>query len=400
MKNIILIISIGLNVALGLHYWVGSKRTLVPSVESVLEKNSKPQKRAEKTETPSPAAPSKVAVALDWRSVESADYKEYISNLRAIGCPEKTIRDIIRADVNELYRQKAKAAGPAKKFEYWKPGNPMAGLFDEEQMARDQDLAKEKRELLKTLLGGDFLEETDMASRQVVDPMQRMMDFLSPDKQAAMTELEQKFAGKLMKTVKDASRGDTSAMQKLLAEKDAEMLKILSPEEKFEYDLRLSQTAMMMRMGMGDFEPTEQEFREMFRAQKQFETEHGMTGFGTRGGIASAERQELNNQLKSVLGEDRFRTYQFEQRWAFDPLHNIARDHNVPKETAFKVFDLQTAAETEAAKIRANQNFSDEQRKAAMDAVRAETKNAVGQVIGAPATEDYIKKAGWFKNLK
>jgi hypothetical protein len=38
-----------------------------------------------------------------WRSIESADYKEYIANLRAIECPEQTIRDIIIADVNKLY---------------------------------------------------------------------------------------------------------------------------------------------------------------------------------------------------------------------------------------------------------------------------------------------------------
>ena len=30
-----------------------------------------------------------------WRDVESPDYPVYIANLRAIGCPEQTIRDII-----------------------------------------------------------------------------------------------------------------------------------------------------------------------------------------------------------------------------------------------------------------------------------------------------------------
>ena len=38
-----------------------------------------------------------------WREVESADYATYIANLRDIGCPEQTIRDIIIADVNQLY---------------------------------------------------------------------------------------------------------------------------------------------------------------------------------------------------------------------------------------------------------------------------------------------------------
>src|ERR1017187_7056698 len=41
-----------------------------------------------------PAAP------FDWRQVESGDYLQYIANLRAIGGPEKTIKDVIVADVN------------------------------------------------------------------------------------------------------------------------------------------------------------------------------------------------------------------------------------------------------------------------------------------------------------
>lgn len=36
----------------------------------------------------------------NWSQVESADYRTYISNLRSIGCPEQTIRDIVSADVD------------------------------------------------------------------------------------------------------------------------------------------------------------------------------------------------------------------------------------------------------------------------------------------------------------
>src|SRR6516225_2853916 len=41
-----------------------------------------------------------------WASLESSDYPTYIANLRAIGCPEQTIRDIISADVKSLYARK------------------------------------------------------------------------------------------------------------------------------------------------------------------------------------------------------------------------------------------------------------------------------------------------------
>src|ERR1051326_8463047 len=41
-----------------------------------------------------------------WREVESPDYPTYITNLRNIGCPEQTIRDIIIADINSLYARR------------------------------------------------------------------------------------------------------------------------------------------------------------------------------------------------------------------------------------------------------------------------------------------------------
>ena len=43
-----------------------------------------------------------VVKQMTWETVEAADYREYIENLRNIDCPEETIRDIILADVNKL----------------------------------------------------------------------------------------------------------------------------------------------------------------------------------------------------------------------------------------------------------------------------------------------------------
>jgi hypothetical protein len=39
----------------------------------------------------------------NWSQVESSDYRTYIANLRSIGFPEQTIRDIITADVDSQY---------------------------------------------------------------------------------------------------------------------------------------------------------------------------------------------------------------------------------------------------------------------------------------------------------
>ena len=53
--------------------------------------------------------------------MESADYKMYIANLREIGCPEETVRDIIVADVDKLLASRNRMATPRRPAQYWQP---------------------------------------------------------------------------------------------------------------------------------------------------------------------------------------------------------------------------------------------------------------------------------------
>lgn len=53
--------------------------------------------------SPPVASPAAEVKPFRWSQIEAADYPSYIANLRAIGCPEQTIRDIIAADVDSLY---------------------------------------------------------------------------------------------------------------------------------------------------------------------------------------------------------------------------------------------------------------------------------------------------------
>jgi hypothetical protein len=41
-----------------------------------------------------------------WSELESTDYRTYLANLRNIGCPEQTIRDILTADIDSVFAQK------------------------------------------------------------------------------------------------------------------------------------------------------------------------------------------------------------------------------------------------------------------------------------------------------
>jgi hypothetical protein len=43
-----------------------------------------------------------------WSQLESSDYRTYVKNLREAGCPETTLRAIVTADVDAVYRQRSR----------------------------------------------------------------------------------------------------------------------------------------------------------------------------------------------------------------------------------------------------------------------------------------------------
>jgi hypothetical protein len=61
-------------------------------------------------ERPPADAPDLPTTGFNWRQVEAPEYRTYTANLRRIGCPEQTIRDIITADLHSIFAGKSTAA--------------------------------------------------------------------------------------------------------------------------------------------------------------------------------------------------------------------------------------------------------------------------------------------------
>ena len=70
--------------------------------------NQVPQAATVSRVSASPVVEGAAAAPFRWSQLESKDYTVYIKNLRAIGCPEQTLCDIITADVDSLYRTRSR----------------------------------------------------------------------------------------------------------------------------------------------------------------------------------------------------------------------------------------------------------------------------------------------------
>jgi len=173
--------------------------------------------------------------------------------------------------------------------------------------------------------------------------------------------------------------------------KDTLLSQVLSPEEKFEYDTRLSYTAVSLQNRLGDFAPSEQEFRDLVRLQKQYDDNYGPLSLAASGRDVSQERavaqKELEAQTRALLGDERYLEYRHEQTWARSSFRNVAQEHGIPKQTAFQVFDITDVAGQQADAIRGNAMLSRNQKQTALDAIRGQTESTLAGMIGQPALQ-------------
>ncbi len=233
----------------------------------------------------------------DWRQVESSDYKEYIANLRAIGCPEKTIKEIICADVNDLFSARRAAITQTNHYEYWR-ATPMS--LTEEQRKKLQELSIEKSEVLKAL----GVELSDLADlfveyhRGVVETKELELEFLSEPKRQNLKDLLFRMAQQQLAAKVDQRKSDDIEQKTQSAIKS-----LLTPDEFHDYELRSSIPASQLREVLREMEPTEQEFRTIFESWNALNAHQP--------GSTEYREAQLSSEaaLKTFLGPSRFELY-------------------------------------------------------------------------------------------
>jgi hypothetical protein len=338
-------------------------------------------------------------VQVDWNMVESDDYKKYIANLRSIGCPPETVRDIILADVTKLFAARfAALTEPPRTNDFWKRA-PVRGA-DEERVKQRLAILKEKKALLKELLGED-IDVKDEAAPGGSDPRSEMLSFLPKEKIQQISEMDATYDARINKLLGNKIRPSAEEVKefnRLEAEKRAELTKVLSPQELEDYNLRASRTANVLRATMGEFAMTEQEFRDVFKVRQQFDEQYGVN-LGFDDANRAAARWETERQVRATMGDERYTQYVRERDWSMSSLQNIAQDFGIPKEQAVQVFDVKLAAQQQSDAIRFNQQIDEAQRQAELQALQEQAKGQVARILGEKAMDAYTKEGFWIRNL-
>lgn len=329
-----------------------------------------------------------------WQQIEAADYPTYIANLRAIGCPESTIRDIIIADVNHLYARKRVSEKPVVNDQWWKYEPDLS--FIESEAKRFEALEREKRILLTQLLGENWDEEerydkSTLAVSGLVLPGAVLSKLSSETVQqlnASYQKMKDAYNRHLTSRRAAGLSEDPVEVARIRKEFRSEIERILTPEQLEEFLLRYSHISSQLRARSQTLNLTPQEFRSLFRVLDRIESQMTPSDFANTE-VAAQRRATLmasaEEAIKQILGEERFQLYKYGEDALYTEAKNIASNLGLPNDIVNKIYEINKLVRSEIQRINNDSSLTEEQKASALEAAKQEQLNALQQLLGEDA---------------
>jgi hypothetical protein len=350
-----------------------------------------------------PPEPAEATPTVPWRLIESADYRQYIANLRLTGCPDWLIRDIIVADIDDLYQQKSRS-DPV----YLAPwlNADQRDEVSHSQSAKRQALRREKRALVKTLLGYEW----DNHAEEIWNwdlPTSLTLGFL-PDDKAAQVLARREQAADDAQSIRGAANfilleADRTRLQSLYEGLQADLELMLDPSEFDELQLRAQQSFLVANdLHFDGVSLADAELRNLVRASRSFK-DIARNEFVPDRPVSEAQQNAqvagFTAQVKNLLGTEEFADYQRAQDGNFREIFAFSQQNNLPKQAAIAVYDSRQMASQQAAEIQNDGTLSADERATALEVLKAATRSHIASALGG-SFQDYLAGPGqWIETL-
>ncbi len=322
-----------------------------------------------------------------WSEVESEDYPTYIANLRDIGCPEQTLRDIIIADVNALFAKRRNDLPPS-------PDPVLAA-------SSLKKLDDERRALLTSLLGPNW-EPADAKMIASTRPVGisfdgAVLEGLSSEVKVALLAImtDSKTRMDALYAIAEKEGRDPTATEIAVIENQtrAELKKILTATQLEEFLLRNSRSAIELRTELASlrhFDTTAAEYRALFRIGEQFDQQIALLA-GKTDANSVRIRKSLEDQreraIKQALGAGRYDLFTKLHDADYQTAFAQARDAGEPGSVG-TIFELNRATQEELDRLRASSNMTDAQFAIAAKRIELEQLKATAEAYGQPVPAD------------
>ncbi|HEX7862812.1 MAG TPA: hypothetical protein VF773_20940 [Verrucomicrobiae bacterium] len=330
----------------------------------------------------------------NWSEVESPDFATYIKNLRDVGCPEKTIRDIILAEVNEMFADRMAREIQLPEQKWWLPDPDMDAL----QAGMDQvrTLETEKAQLLTQLLGPGWETHKSTAGANAIRFDGPVLSALSPETKTAVERIEAnaRQSREAIERPGEVVNGDVLVqdLARLRQETRRELAAVLNPQQLEEYLLRYSQTADQLREQLRGFGADADEFRRIFRVRDSYDQQ--IAALSTNDTASAARRRELERTrdaaIRESIGQERFAFYSATENPLFRQAQEQVETTGAPPEKVLPVLRVKQAVADEIARIQADQTLSEDQRRVALAGLQQQQSNSIARILSNQPADEVV----------
>jgi hypothetical protein len=390
----IIVASLGLNaVLLGALAFV-SVRQPAPSKSPAGTAPPEPVQNAPRRERPHPKSTAIANLAsFHWSQLETSDYHQYMANLRGVGCPEETIRDLIIAEVDKMFAPRfAALAGESQTFQHWRRRSKASESLATQLRA----LHDERKALLRELLGIDDGPYAKWANADVARLQEEgKYSFLSAEKQAQVRAIMEKYQ-KQMEGARNPPDGfslsGSDEAKRLREQRQQELAQVLSPEELKEMSLRDSNAADSVRSRFGNLDITEDEYRKLYDLRKAYEDNVGAVADNSdpeKMRQRSEARRQLDEAYRNVFGEERWNDLQKEQDPTWRGLTQIAQQNNLSQSVIDQAYQYQRQTGEQVMRAIEDRSLSREQRETLVQQLTGEYDRQLQSILGDQAFQQF-----------
>jgi hypothetical protein len=336
-----------------------------------------------------PSAPAVLSgQTFSWKDVESDRYQTYLDSLRAVGCPEDKVRYIVLADIDDLMDEKRLQESIAHDQEWWKAEANQ--LVVNVLQDKGRTLEEERQKLITRWLGKQAVEievneSAFWSNVQLTGPVLGKLDKEQhkrvQDVCADSMDRHQSIFWSSINAGKPISKLD---MANLREGTRSQLVKTLDGQELEEFLLRYSHNANNLRQDLRGFDPTPEEFREIFRVTDPMD--HAMQlQYGSLEAM-SPQQMELHLRLrdqaiKEVLSPERYEAYLLTKDPLYKQALTLARQYGAPATAIMPLYELSKDNQMKRDSILQNPNLTPAQKQQALQQISLDQRMAVQRIV-------------------
>ncbi len=328
-----------------------------------------------------------------WQEVETPDYVAYVQNLRSLGMPETTVRDIIVADVDQIFARRRREEAASQDIEWWR-AEP-SDSFQSNALARATALDADREALLTRLLGENWKRDRETPATEAIPLAGEILGALPEDVKQSVRKIAslagQRAAEYIGQMDSQGRPVNEFELAKLREQTREELAKVLNAQQLEEFLLRYSNNANRLRAQFAGLPLSPEDFRALFRATDKIDRDLELKLIGDDPDSQrqrAALEQERASVIAKILGAERFETFAMMGDPDYKEALALAGRIGANKETATALYEISKATKEEVDRVTGDASLSAAEKQQQLREIELDQQRARAMLLGEQTVAD------------